>query len=172
MRPVLAMILCAVLLPACVPPPPDLPGRIERVGQRGPTPGSARGVTLLADAAPAAGGGLPVLVTVSNQGDRPLRLERTDFLLVPRVEMAADAGAAPAAAGAPLPPVAPANGRERAVALPEGVLGPGESARGYIYFPAGPIGPAELRLRLIDAGSGAVLDSIATGLPPRQHRRT
>lgn len=168
MRSALAVIVCATLLPACVPPPPDLPGRMKRVEQRGPIPGAARGVTLLAEAAPPAGNsGLAVLVTVSNRGDQALRLERGDFLLVPRVEVAADTSASPAAAGPPLTPVAPANSGARASALPEGVLAPGESARGHVYFAAAPDGPAELRLRLIDAGSGAQLDSIATGLAGR-----
>jgi hypothetical protein len=50
-------------------------------------------------------------------------------------------------------------------ALPEGVLAPGETASGFVYFEPGPgPGPVELTARLMDAGSGELLGRAAVSL--------
>ena len=55
-----------------------------------------------------------------------------------------------------------------AQALPEGVVRPGERASGFVYFePLGArTGPAELSVRLIDAGTGRIVDRAVIPVSP------
>jgi hypothetical protein len=147
----------------------DMTGELTRWGD---VPSSSRGVTLLAgEPLPAAAGSAAVLVTVINQGRRPLRLERAQFVLTPQLATnGKDDEVAAESLVAPRPPV----GDERREALPEGILKPGETARGYLYFGDGRrVGDLQLATRLVDAGSGEVIAvlSTPTGSPSRQNIR-
>lgn len=161
MRPRCALILLTVLLSGCALP--GSAGRPERLSPRAETPNSSHGITLLATVPHAAppsvmDGVAEILVTVINRGERPLQLERGQFVLAP--QLAAWDGEAEAM----VPAITPGRAR-RSQALPEGVLAPGETARGYLSF-AGPGSDAQqVQLRVVDAETGEVIDILAAPLP-------
>lgn len=168
-RLVVLLLLWVLPLPACVPQPRELPGRLEGVARRGEVPGTAQGVTLLASAerwtaaAHAPADVVPLMITVINDGSRALRLEHGQFTLTPRSDLAAEDGAA--SRGPVLLALTP---HGRAQALPEGPLAPGETARGFVYFPATPGGAAQVQVRLVDGASGEVIDVVTAAVAARK----
>lgn len=90
----------------------------------------------------------PVFVRISNGGSVPLRLSPDAFALVAGTRSFRTL--APDALGA------------RRAALPTTTLAPGASASGFLYFEPviGRWGFVDLRTSLVDAASGALLDTI------------
>lgn len=97
------------------------------------------------------GGLVPVLVSVRNQGDRPVRVDDDLFSLIPEPQ------------GPPLAKVAGAG-----PPLPETVLQPGEAASGYLVFRDPPPAPLDMHLlaQVVDAGSDRVIGTAILPLRP------
>lgn len=99
----------------------------------------------------AEGGLVPVLVSVRNRSDRPVRVDRDLFSLVPEPQ------------GPPLAPVAAAG-----PPLPETVLRPGEAASGYLVFrdPPRPAPEMTLLAQVVDAADNRVIGTAVLPLRP------
>lgn len=116
---------------------------------------SVQDVTIVADSeagAAAAARVTPVLVTVRNNGDQPVRVSPGQFGLVPQT-LGPQLGAVPTPRGAK--------------ALPETVLQPGQVASGYVFFEkAEEMGTAMDLVAHIEAEDGAVIGTAVLPLLP------
>ena len=148
------ILLALLLVCACTPPQRARP--LEPLS-RNEAPSSSQGITLLAGSPQTVGGKSAVLVTVINRGRRPLHLERGQFVLAPQLASGHAAAEVMISARDPA-------GEQRAQALPEGTLAPGETARGYLYFRDVPGDGAQVQARLIAADTREVVDILAAPL--------